>query len=375
MKILMLSRPVTPPWDEASKNLVYNLCLYIEKFQFYIPSVKGSKFGINRKNVHSENVYSNTRFGTLQKTRLFLKLARRKPSVDVYHFLFTTSPLNSFLIRLIGRNFPCKVQSLPHVHHPVLMKQFKPNLFYGDYLIVSSKFSKNFLEEHGLHNVYHIYPGIDLEKFKPGEKNMTLKKAFCAPDDFVILYVGGYGKNEAVENVLCITAQVCKTLKGVKFIFACRVRNRSDKKAEGRFKRRAKEIDIDGKISFFNCYDNMAELINISDVCMYPFKQNTVKTDIPVVLLETLAEEKPVVISDLQPMNEIFRDEVGFKVEVGDDTSFAEKLIELCKNPALRREMGEKGRKVVSEYFNIIKTAKAYEKLYEKIEQTQKVSS
>ena len=371
----MLSRPVTPPWDEASKNLVYNLCLHIEKFQFYIPSVKRSKFGINRKNVHSEDVYSNTHFGMLQKMRLFLKLARKKPSVDVYHFLFTPSPLNSFLIRLIGKNFPCKVQSLPHVHFPVLVKRFKPNLFYGDYLIVSSQFSKSFLEEHGLHNVYHIYPGINLKKFKPSEKNMTLKKAFCAPDDFVILYAGGYGKNEAVESVLRITAKVCKTLKGVKFIFACRVRNRSDKKAEGRFKRRAKEIDIDEKISFLNCYENMAELINISDVCMYPFKHNTIKTDIPIILLESLAEEKPIVISDLQPMNEIFRSEVGFKVEVGDDKSFAEKLIELCKNPALRRAMGEKGRKVVSECFNIVNTAKAYEELYETIEQKYQTSS
>ena len=72
--------------------------------------------------------------------------------------------------------------------------------------------------------------------------------------------------------------------------------------------------------------------------------------------------------SDIPGPSDIVVDgETGFLVSPGDIKALAEKMIYLLENPDVARKMGEKGRKRVKEHFDIRKTVKSIESIYESL--------
>ena len=75
---------------------------------------------------------------------------------------------------------------------------------------------------------------------------------------------------------------------------------------------------------------------------------------IPVVLMEAMASGVPVVSSRLSGIPELVEDQVnGLLAEPGDAQGLASALERLCKNPALRTQLGNAGRRTVEEHFNL----------------------
>ena len=83
-----------------------------------------------------------------------------------------------------------------------------------------------------------------------------------------------------------------------------------------------------------------------------------------MILLESLSMKKPIIITDIPPLNEILKLKCGTKVKKGDFKGISKNLLGIRKNSKLRKLMGENGRKMVSKHFNIVHIAKKYEELY-----------
>lgn len=65
-----------------------------------------------------------------------------------------------------------------------------------------------------------------------------------------------------------------------------------------------------------------------------------------IVPLEALLNGKPIVANKVDGVTDSFTDGVeGYLVPPGDIQHFADRLLELIRNPALRREMGDRGKK------------------------------
>jgi len=109
------------------------------------------------------------------------------------------------------------------------------------------------------------------------------------------------------------------------------------------------------------------ELINISDIIVYPTLDMNEKQEIPMILLESLAMEKPIIITDIPPLNEILKSNCGIKIGKGDFYKLSQEILNLKNNKKRRLKIGKNGRKMVVKYFNIIKIAREYEKLYSSI--------
>jgi glycosyltransferase involved in cell wall biosynthesis len=64
--------------------------------------------------------------------------------------------------------------------------------------------------------------------------------------------------------------------------------------------------------------------------------------------------ERPLIVSDCKPQTKIIQDEkCGLVFKSEDVNNLAEKIIDLYKNKALRKEMGKNGRIAVEEKYNI----------------------
>ncbi len=89
---------------------------------------------------------------------------------------------------------------------------------------------------------------------------------------------------------------------------------------------------------------------------------------LPFIPLEAMALGKPVVGTRVDGVQDVIVDgETGFLVDLDDDESMAQKIMELLGDPELRERMGQAGRKRVGEHFNIVKNIQKIEAVYDDV--------
>ena len=72
-----------------------------------------------------------------------------------------------------------------------------------------------------------------------------------------------------------------------------------------------------------------------------------------LVILEAFAQNRPVLVSDIPPMSDIVENQkTGYLIDPHDEKKWAEKIIQLIKEPELSNKMGEEGYKVLKEKYN-----------------------
>jgi len=72
-----------------------------------------------------------------------------------------------------------------------------------------------------------------------------------------------------------------------------------------------------------------------------------------LVMLEAWQQKRPVIVSNISPMSDIVQDkETGFVVDPHDEQKWAEKIIQLIKEPHLSDIMGENGNHELKEKYN-----------------------
>ncbi len=382
-KILLFTRPLVPPWDEASKNLAFDIAKNCKgNFSFKLLTSnkkelldalgfdKTSSF-IQQK-FQIEKIYSSSEFNLFQKIRLLIWFFFSGSIGEVIHFLFTPRSLTSFLIRLrLFFSQTKTIQTVATFHQNITSTQKLKKIFFADQIVAQSRYTQQKLENCGISNTKLIYPGIDLEKFKPAFRNENLMIALgIEPKDFVFLYPGEYSRLKALENILAFLKilKEKKELENWKFIFACRIKNNQDAQEKKRFQNKIKSLEFQKKIIFIDTFRNMPALYNLSDLVFFPIREMTGKFDIPLVLIEAMATKKPVLVSDIPVLKEFIKpNETGLVVPPQNPTKIYETFIYFYKNKDLLEKIAQQGFQFVQKNFNIKINAQKYKQLYKNL--------
>lgn len=366
MNILMVTRQISPPWDEGSKNLVWGMANHIEKCNIHLLTTREASIKA-KKNITLERIYPSKELSIIQKANLFRRLLKKDPEINIYHFFFHPTYLTSSLSKLILRyKGKASIQTIPSV----FKRDSNPRRYIlGDKIVVLSNFMKEKLSSEGIDGVVKINPGVDVDIFNPNGNSEDLRKSLGLSDEPIILYAGDYSYNRGIGDILSALPEVLRSTPDLKIIIACRIKNQKDIKIREHFIERLNKLGHLKSVMFLNTVDNIQELINLSDVCIFPAKDMYAKVDIPIILLESLSEEKPIIITDIRPLNEIMVENVGIKIPPGDHEALSSSIIRLIQNTDERRKMGKEGRKMVKKQFNIINMAKQYENLYKELTQ------
>ena len=111
----------------------------------------------------------------------------------------------------------------------------------------------------------------------------------------------------------------------------------------------AVELGIQDSTYFLGRCEKVAELLNVSEICVLSSKAEGFSNSI----LEYMAAGRPVVVTNVGGASELVtEDETGYLVPSGDDEMMATRIISLLRDPAKARIMGENGRRVVKEKFS-----------------------
>lgn len=375
--ILLATRPITPPWDEASKNFAYFLVKSIHdpELQMHILTTASADLDIN-KTVICHPIYpaidkNHAGFPLSQKVHLPLYLIGNAHTYNIIHYLFTPTKLNSWITRHLVSQKPKTIQTIVTLREDILTPADWQTLFFADRLVVYSDYSKQKLEAAGFTGIQRIYPGIDLDFFRPTEKDPeALRTLNLSPDDFVVMYPGEYARLGATDMLVNMLIQHINEfenskLKNLKFVFACRLKNDADKKKKTEVQEKLRQAGILDHVRFTDTWQlEQYKLYNLADIIVFPVSDMKGKFDIPLVIIEAYACGKPVILSNLEIFREFSDNTFSVTIPRNDTYALQAAITDLANDPAQRKTLGHTARAFVEKNFDLKATAKAYAELY-----------
>ncbi|OGI16385.1 MAG: hypothetical protein A3J63_01735 [Candidatus Moranbacteria bacterium RIFCSPHIGHO2_02_FULL_40_12b] len=375
-KILLVTRPICPPWDEASKNFAYNLAKNIRDCE--ITLLTCGKISRLSENIKQEPIYSSVRFNFFQKLRLVIFLFFNARKYDVIHLLFTPTKTNGWIIKYIlkspliplwkrGRIKVKIIQTIATLREDLYGDAEIKKMLFGDRIITYSQHAKNKLNSLGFNNVTQVYPGIDLEHYSPTPKSNLQPTTYnLQPDDFVVTYPGEYARLGAANDIMDMILRYSSILKNnnIKLVFACRVKNEMDARKKEEVKRKLEAAGCLDNVIFTDTVSDMAELYNISDVVIFPVRDMKGKFDVPLAVTEAMACGKPVILSDLAILKEFANENNSVIIKNGDIEQLKSSILDLYQNKNKREEVGKNGRKYIEANFDIKIVAERYKEIY-----------
>src|SRR3989344_213382 len=331
MNVLMITRPLGKPWNEGGKNLAYGLANNIKDYKINILTKKNFSDKIN-SNVTAEKIYSSSNKGKISyvdKIRLFIRLLK-KDEAHIYHFIYTpelfTSLFNRFILRLKNKK---SVQIIPT---PIANKIFINLLIFADKVIVLSESTKSKLINMGFKNIIKINSGIDVNFFKPRDKDVSLLKKLNLEKKFIVLVPIELEPRRGTRVTLKSILELSKLnkLNNLFFIFSYRKKDKNLKEKNFIISVLNKENIY--KFTFLEDFYDIKKLICISDVILYPTLDMSDKQETPMILLESLSMKKPIIITDISPLNEILKLKGGIKIKKGYFKEISKSILEIKKN-------------------------------------------
>jgi len=367
-KILLITRPICPPWDEASKNFAYYLAQNIKNVNLGLLT-KGTVFDLP-ENVEQKNIYTSNQLNFWQKIKLFRSLSRLKKEFNILHSLFTPTKQNSFwLKKVIGKDAKT-IQTVATLREDLYSDEDLKKLMFADLIITYSDHALAKLNSLGFENVKRIYPGIDLELYRPMPKDQELMRSLeITKDDFVLTYHGEFTRLGSIDDMAELVEKYQAELreKKIKLVFACRTKNEADKKKKEKMLENFKAKNILDIVRLPETFTTMEKVYNLGDVALFPVHHMQGKFDIPLVIPEAFACGKPMIISNLPILEELVQGGDAVTIEKGNVENIFEEIINLYNDSEKRKLMGEKARKYVEANFDIKKVAQMYQEVYENL--------
>lgn len=345
--ILLLTRPISPPWDEASKNLAVYLSknLDIPNTHLTLLTTKVKMDGFP-PNVNLIPIHKTKSLNIASKIKIFFHLITTE--TDIVHSLFVATPATGIIINIIKHIKKFKtIQTVAAFSHHARIFSFS---IFGDVVVCFSYVSATKLIK-GNRKVIIIPPGIPLNIFKPQKK------------ENIIAFLGELYRLGSYDIVADLLSMLTKSLPDYKIVLGFRTTRKP--KQENEFVNKLKKRwSTNPKVQFTDIINDMPEFLGKIKMVIVPATQATGKFDYPLVLLEALAAGTPIVISSIGAFSELGQFP-GVIIPKENTASAFHKTITLSLKHI--RKLSVDARLTAEKNFDIKSVVKKYEALYQKI--------
>jgi len=199
------------------------------------------------------------------------------------------------------------------------------------------------------------YHGVDLKKFARPSSIVH------RPSSLRILSVGSLLECKGFEYLI----EACRILKDEDIYFKCTIAGGG--KLEQSLKSQVSSHKLEDKVKFtgYIKQDQLIPLYKEADVFVLAMVPE-IHWGIPNVLLEAAASSVPVICTMLPSIPELVKDgETGFIIPAKDPMVIALAIKKLYCEQELRKKIGEAGRKVVEQKFDVAANALKLKRLFE----------
>jgi glycosyltransferase involved in cell wall biosynthesis len=202
-------------------------------------------------------------------------------------------------------------------------------------------------EKYGAKKVFHTFPNIDLSLFQPKDRSTELSRKLR------VIFVGRLEREKGPLNVL----KVAEILRDVEFIIVG-YGSQMDLMVQIIKEKDLSNVKMLGVVT----HSDISKFYKDADILLLP----SYSEGMPIVMLEAMASEVPVIVSDVGAVSEILDvNNGGFVVPMGDINAIVSKINTFVKDRKLILSLGKRGRKNVLTRFKdfIDNQIQIYEKI------------
>lgn len=195
-----------------------------------------------------------------------------------------------------------------------------------------------------------IYPNVpDARKLLSYEIN---KEIFPKKDKEIVFYFGVISKRRGIHTAIQALEALLPLHPRLHLLLIGPV----DKAEKDEFMKLFLKDTLKDHITYYpwSEINDFPSYVESSEICISPLLKNPQhESGVANKIFQYMLFGKPLLVSDCTPQVEIItKTGCGLAFKNGDPADLASKLSELLSDPALRKTMGEKGRKAVLEEYN-----------------------
>ena len=285
----------------------------------------------------------------------------KRGGIEVIH---TSDKKRSLLLTLLLHRFT-GIPFLYHIHNAYADYWANRMALYRAAMIVanSGEMRHDFIEHLGpsMERIGLLYNGIDAEQFKPGLPSLIREEIKAAPDEVLVGISSRLAPDKGQDTFLRAAARVAGCESRVRFVVIGDDSIFSDNVGYvPALRQMANESGLADRVAFLGFRRDMPSIYSGLDILVNAARREA----FGLVVVEAMACGKVVVGTNAGGIPEIIthgRD--GFLFPVNDDQTLADILLQLVRNPDLRRTMGEAARRTVVERFTIQSQVRGLEEL------------
>jgi len=188
-----------------------------------------------------------------------------------------------------------------------------------------------------------IHSGVEVDHYMNVEVNVEEKKKTLGLDPKVLV-VGTVGWLLPIKGpmyLLRAMERVWLSHPEIQLVFV----GKGD--LENELRKKASQIGVNKRVKFLGWRDDIPEIMHILDVFVLP----SLNEGMGRVLIEAMAAGRPIIASNVGGIPDlVIQGENGLLVPAKDIKALAEGIEYLLENQSERIEMGEKGRKMATNY-------------------------
>jgi len=244
------------------------------------------------------------------------------------------------------------------------MQRMAFSLAHG--IVVNSGAVRNKLLESGINKdkIQVVYNGLNIDRVSTRNSRDESANSLKIPATFsretLFVTIVANMRNDVKDYPMFLRAAqlVKKSIPTAAFLLA------GEGELAGGLEQLARELDIMDRTIFLGRCDRLAELLNVSTVCVLSSKAEGFSNSI----IEYMAAGKPVVATDVGGAREaITQGTSGYLVQSGDHKTMAARIISLLEDLPRAHDIGEAGRDVVARRFSCELQLRETEALYDRL--------
>lgn len=362
-RILFVGKPLEPPWNDSSKNLVRDLALGLERYQPRALGRAGGPRELGRVRIDPVHPAGRGAFGSGlgEQARVLFELLRGERA-DLWHFFFAPNPKTSGVARAAARARHVRtIQTVCSV--PKESVELGKVLFAERVVVLSRHTEQRFLAA-GIarERLVRIPPAAPPLEPLDGAASLAARRAFGVPEAAPLLvYPGdlefGSGALVSIEAHARLPADTW-------LLLACRPKTARAARVERELRLRSEKLGSAARVAFTGETSRILELIAAADAVVLPSEVAYAKMDYPLVLLEAMALARPVVVSLGTPAAEL-AESGGARAVAPAAEPLAQALGSLLESATERAALGARARAVALSDYDRAGMARAYERLYD----------
>ena len=202
-----------------------------------------------------------------------------------------------------------------------------------------------------------IVNGIDTkEKFC--KRNLTKSCMGISEDKYVAVYVARICEGKNHDTLIKAWEIVTQYHPSALLLFI------GDGPLKEQYQSVVHEKSLDDKITFTGSIPNIVEYLSIADVGVFPSESE----GLPLVLMEMMAVELPVVASKIPSCCDLIEENVnGILYETYDYKDLANKILSVLCDNELKKKLGEQAKLLVCNHYSIENMINRHNILYQKL--------